>query len=168
MGLNKTEFIQGLNLSYPVESLPKLFGTLGAVSKRGFFENMAELDKPGGGGMPLDKIIEIIRIGLIVERPLITFEEAQKLVSEYNNEFGYDGLENLVIDAFADAKLTDKNEIEKRRQFVKEIRELNIKKLECEVHSKQVDLEDVENKLKEKVADMGEAKKATPKKKVLT
>lgn len=168
MGPNNTEFIQGLTLSYPLGTLPSLFKTLGTVSKRGFFEKMAELDRPGGGGMPLDKIIEIIRVGLVAEKPAITIEEATELVSKYNEEYGYDALENLVIDAFADAKLTDKNEIEKRRQLVLEIRDLNMKKLEYEVHSKQADLEDVENRLKLKVADMGEVTKTLLKKKAKT
>lgn len=161
MGLNKTEFIQGLNLSYPIESLPKLFGTLGAVSKRGFFEKMAELDKPDGGGMPLEKIIEIIRIGLIAEKPLVSFDEAQKLVSEYNNEYGYEGLEIIIIDALADAKLLDKKEVAQRRELLKELKAISLKKLELDVHSKQADLEEAEKKILEKVADMGEANPET-------
>lgn len=67
MGLNKTEFLPGVFLSYPLESLPKLFAVVDTVSRKAFFEKIAELDKKGGEGLSIDKIIEMIWIGLQAE-----------------------------------------------------------------------------------------------------
>lgn len=157
MGLNRTEFIKGLYVSYPLGSLPKLFATLGASSKKAFFERMTALDSPGADGLPLDKYIEFIWIGLQTESPDMTLAEATCLISEFYDEFGLDGLENFVIDAFADARLSDKDAIEKRRQLILELKALEFQKMELNLKSRYMEVSEAEKQLDQKVADLGEA-----------
>lgn len=177
MTMAKTEFIEGVFVSYPLEYLPKLFAIFGTISRRAFFEKLAEIDGTGGEGLSIEQMAQIIQVGLLAERPQTTIEDAMKLVSKFNEDQGLEGLENFIVDAFGDAKLTDKKAVDKRRMLLMELKALDLKRMEYAVHSKKLDLEETEKKIEEKVAEMGadtgEAKKTTatkpaPKKKTKT
>lgn len=162
MAMAKTEFVEGVYVSYPLEFLPKLFAIFGTISRRAFFEKLAEIDSNEGEGLSIEQMAQIIQIGLLADRPQTTLEDAMKLVSKYNEERGLEGIENFIIDAFGDAKLTDKEAIDKRRALLRELKELDLKRLEYMVHSKQAELERTEKEIEAKVADMGEAPKPKP------
>jgi hypothetical protein len=147
MGLNKTEFLPGVFLSYPLESLPKLFAVVDTVSRKAFFEKIAELDKKGGEGLSIDKIIEMIWVGLQAETPGVTLDEARAHASQFYNEFGQEALELKLVDAFGDAKLTDKDAIEKRRNLLLELRDLELQRMEFMVRTKTKDLNEAESRM---------------------
>lgn len=161
MTMAKTEFIEGIYVSYPLEYLPKLFAIFGAISRRAFFEKLAEIDGTGGEGLSIEQMAQIIQVGLLSERPQTTLGDTMKLVSKFNEEHGIEGLENFIIDAFGDAKLTDKKAVDKRRELLRELKELDLKRMEYAVQGKKLELEKAEKEIEEKVADMGEATKTT-------
>lgn len=129
----KTEFQDGTRLFYPLESLPALFKTIGAVSKKGFFEKIAQLDGVGGEGIPIETYTEMVRTGLQWEQPAITTETATSLVKKFYEINGYDALESIIIDAFADSGLSDKSIIEKRKAYVLELKELDLERLRIDI-----------------------------------
>lgn len=151
MGLNKTEFLPGVYLSYPLESLPRLFAVVETVSRKAFFEKISELDKKGGEGLSIDKIIEMIWIGLQAENPGVTIEDAKQRASQFYDEYGQEALELRLVDAFADAKLTDKTALEKRRNLVLELRDLELQRMEYIVKAKTRELQAGESNIKEEV-----------------
>lgn len=161
MTMAKTEFIEGIYVSYPLEYLPKLFAIFGTISRRAFFEKLAEIDGTGGEGLSIEQMAQIIQVGLLSERPQTTLDDTMKLVSKFNEEHGIEGLENFIIDAFGDAKLTDKKAVDKRRELLRELKELDLKRMEYAVQGRKLELEKTEKDIEEKVADMGEEKKVT-------
>lgn len=158
MPLGKTEFRPGFFVSFTLETLPKLFSTLGAVSRKGFFQKIGELDGPGGEGIPLEKYIEMINIGLEACKPGITIEETRKVVSEFVNENGLEALEEFIVDAFGDAKLSDKEYTDKKKELIKELRTLELSLMEAKIHERKTDIDSVEQKIAERVADLGNRK----------
>jgi len=137
----KTEFLDGTRLFYPLESLPALFKTVGAVSRKGFYEKLAEIDGVGGEGLSLETITEMIRIGLQWENPTINYDAAFALVKKFYEVKGYEALESVIIDAFAGSGLSDQMLVEKRRAYLTELKELDLRALEFEIERKRAFLE---------------------------
>lgn len=160
MPLGKTEFLPGVFLKYPLGSLPQLFSVLDTVSRKAFFEKIAQLDGQGGEGLSIEQYVKIIHVGLLAENPGTTYEDALKLVEKYNEEHGQQELESLIIDAFGDAKLSDKEVTDKRKALLKDIKDLELRRLEYAVHAKTQELEEAEAKIIEKVGELGNRKPA--------
>jgi len=157
----KTEFSPGNSLFYPIESLPKLFNVVGTRSKKRFFEVIAEREKAGGEGISIEEYVEMIRVGLLWDKPGITIDEVWVIVKGYSGSI--DDLENVVADAFANSQLTDMDTLEKKREIIKELKELEIKQMENLVALKKGVVNSQADELK--VADTGEFRKSSPPKK---
>jgi hypothetical protein len=149
MVAEKTEFLDGIQLFYPLEVLPKLFKTIGTNSRNAFFGKLAKIDGPDGEGTPIESLIEFIRIGLLWKNPVITSEEATKLVSQYYETFGYEAIEMIVTEAFANSLLTDREVLDRNKQLAKEVKELQFQQVEAALKKKKELLE----------GDKGEVKK---------
>jgi len=149
MAEQKTPFIGDHSLFYPLDSLEALFGVVKATSKKGFFEKLAKLESSGQEGLSIGDIKKMIHIGLNFDpSDKVSVDQASKLTNEYYSENGYDALESLLFDAFADSGLFDKKAredgkryIEERKRLISEQKFLELQELENDLADRQKKLE---------------------------
>jgi len=141
MVAEKTEFLDGIQLFYPLGVLPKLFASIETTSRKGFFEKLAKLDGPDGTGTPLENLIEFVRIGVLWDRPAFSQDEATALVSKFYEEKGYEAIEMTITEAFANSLLTDKEVLERNKKLAEEVKELQYKQVETALKKKKEMLE---------------------------
>ena len=85
----------------------------------------------------------MIHIGLNYSENKISFEQASDLTKKYYSEYGYDALENIIYDAFADSGIIEKKAREDGKKIIEERKRLI-------TEQKFLELEQMDKILKEK------------------
>ncbi len=116
MAVIKTEFINGVCMSYPITVFPDLFAVLNTTTKRKFFEEMYRLEGKDGEGMTPEQQIRIFQVGFSTDIPGITYEQAASYVQDYLSQYGDQALVFKLVDAFVDAGLNDRDKVKKNRE----------------------------------------------------
>jgi hypothetical protein len=163
MADQKTPFAEGYPLFYPLDSLSSLFDVVGAKSKKGFFERIAQLELEEKEGLPLDVIKKVIHIGVNFDpSDRISMDQTTKFINMFYKENGYDALENLLYDAFADSGLIDKKDredgkkyMEERKRLIADQKFLELKELENRLAEKKKKIEEAEAERKAKLEEAG-------------
>lgn len=143
----ETPFINGYTLSYPIGYFPQLFAVVNARTKKGFVAGLLALEdeKKGGEGLPLDLLIEIIRVGLLHRNATATTAEATALVQDYLVTYGHKVLDEKIVDAFVDSGLYDRETVQKQRAFSKKIDEINEEREIALIKKAQAELDRLNN-----------------------
>ena len=142
----KVEFIPNYSLFFTNFGQKKLYELLGVKTQRQFMRllNTRSTDDAGLSNEELEKMV---MAGLIWEHKSISLEETQELVEQYYlSGQGFEDLNEVIIDAFAESGLIDK----KRVQALRDIKNKTPEELEKEL------LEIMAAKKAEKGEDKGE------------
>ena len=121
MSAIKTSFLPGKDLFFTLSSQLKLYELYGVKSHKEFMNKFTEKDKSATGLEPTD-FINVIYAASLFENKDMKIEEVGGLIDEYMLDGnGQDDLYILLLEAFANSGMTDKNIVE----AIKKSRELS-------------------------------------------
>ena len=125
----KVEFIPGYSLFFTNFGQKKLYELLGVKTQRQFM-NLLNTRSTDEAGLSNEELEKMILAGLIWEHKSLTLEDTQDLVERYYiSGKGFEDLNEVIIDAFAESGLMDK----KRVQALRNLKDKTPEELEKEL-----------------------------------